>query len=271
MQPADFDYITTLLKQRSGLSLSKDKTYLLESRLQPIARSHGMENVADLIARMRTQTDPKLVHEVVQSMTTNETMFFRDNKPFDRMRQHILPHLKEHHPSRKHLRIWSAACSSGQEPYTVAICLQEDMMRMAGYSYDIIGTDLCEKMVEKAKQGMYTQFEIQRGLPIQLLIKYFQQAADNHWRINDTTKAMVKYQTHNLLEDPSKFGRFDIIFCRNVLIYFDEATKGVVLNRLASALNPPGFLVLGSAETVIGLTDQFKPYEGEPGVYVLAK
>lgn len=269
MQPDEFDFIANLLKQRSGLSLSKDKTYLLESRLQPIARSHGIESVALLIARMRTSPDPQLTHEVIQSMTTNETMFFRDNKPFDRMKLQILPHLREKDPSRKHLRIWSSACSSGQEPYTVAMCLQEEMMKMVGYSYDILATDLCEKVVEKAKQGQYTQFEIQRGLPIQLLIKYFQQAPDNHWRVNDATKRMVKFQTHNLMDDCAKFGRFDIIFCRNVLIYFDEATKAAVLNRLATVLNPPGFLILGSAETVLGLTDRYKAFENEPGVYVL--
>ena len=269
MQPDEFDYISNLLKLRSGLSLSKEKTYLLESRLQPIARSHGLENISQLIARMRANSDPKLMHEVVQSMTTNETMFFRDNKPFERLKQQILPYLREKEPNRKHLRIWSSACSSGQEPYTVAMCLQDEMMKMGGYSYDILATDLCEKVVEKARQGLYTQFEIQRGLPIQLLIKYFQQAADNHWRVNDATQKMVKFQTHNLMEDCAKFGRFDIIFCRNVLIYFDEATKTQVLNRLASVLNPPGFLILGSAETVLGLTDKFKSFQNDPGVYVL--
>ena len=269
MQPDEFQYISNLLKDQSGIALTEDKIYLLESRLQPLARQHGLETVSDLIGRMRSVRDPKLEHEVVQSMTTNETMFFRDNKPFDNLKNKILPHMREQQASRKHLRIWSAACSSGQEPYTIGMCLQEEMMRMSGYSYEIVATDLCEKVVDKAKQGLYTQFEVQRGLPIQLLLKYFQQAPENQWRVSDTLKQMIKFNTQNLMADYGKLGSFDIIFCRNVLIYFDEKTKTQVLDKLASALTPPGFLVLGSAETVIGLTDRFQAFEGEPGIYTL--
>lgn len=270
MQQDEFDYIAGLLKQRSGISLTIDKTYLLESRIQPIARSHGHETVSELIKRLRAMPDPAIIHEVVQSMTTNETMFFRDNKPFERLKDKILPHFREAEPTRKHLRFWSAACSSGQEAYTISMCLQEEMLKMNGYSYDIIATDLCDKVVDKAKQGLYSQFEVQRGLPIQLLIKYFTQAPENQWRVNDNIKRMVKFQTYNLMDDYAKLGRFDVVYLRNVLIYFDEATKTQVLEKIANALNPPGFLMLGSAETVLGLTTRFKAFDNEPGVYVLA-
>lgn len=269
MQSDEFDYISGLLKQRSGLSLTKDKIYLLESRLQPVARAHGLQTVTDLILRLRARKDEQVIHDIVQAMTTNETMFFRDNKPFEKFKEKILPYLIANFPARKQLRIWSAACSSGQEAYTISMCLQEEAPKLPGYSYDIMASDLCEKVVEKASQGLYSQFEIQRGLPIQMLIKYFQQAPENTWRVGDNTKRMVKFQTHNLLEDCSRFGKFDIIFCRNVLIYFDEATKRQVLERLSGALNPPGFLMLGSAETVFGITDRFQPFETEPGIYIL--
>jgi chemotaxis protein methyltransferase CheR len=269
MNPQEFDYISNLLKQRSGLSITKDKMYLVESRLQPVARVHGLNTLSDLVGKLMRSPDPVLMSEVVQAMTTNETMFFRDLKPFMKMREKILPHWLEKHPGRKHLRIWSAACSSGQEPYTLAMCLQEESAKLAGFTIDIIATDLSEKIVNKATQGVYSQFEVQRGLPIQMLLKYFTQAQENTWRVNDHTKRMVRFQTHNLLEDCSRLGAFDIVYCRNVLIYFDEATKQLVLNRIASVLNPPGFLVLGSAETVFGLNVPFQPFENEPGIYTL--
>lgn len=269
MQQDEFDFIAGLLKQRSGLSLSKDKVYLLDSRLQPVARGYGFQTVGELIHQVRARKEESVIHDIVQAMTTNETMFFRDNKPFEKLKERVLPYVMEKQPMRKHLRIWSAACSSGQEPYTIAMCLQEEAAKTAGYKFDIIATDLCEKVVDKASQGLYSQFEIQRGLPIQFLLKYFQQAPDNQWRVGDPTKNMIKFQTHNLLEDCTKFGKFDIIFCRNVLIYFDEVVKRQVLDRLAAALNPPGILMLGSAETVFGLSDKFQPLENETGIYTL--
>ncbi len=270
MQADEFTYIAGVLKQQSGMYLSEDKTYLLESRLQPIARVRGLENVSALIKQMRATNDRTLIHEVTQAMTTNETMFFRDNKPFEKLSSLILPTLRETDPSRKHLRIWSAACSAGQEPYTLAMVLSEEMAKMPGYSFEIVASDLCDKVLSKAKEGIYTQFEVQRGMPIQLLLKYFQQAPDNHWQVKDSLKAMIRFDTHNLLEDAGRFGVFDIIYCRNVLIYFDETTKGHVLGRLAAVMRPPGFLTLGSAETVIGISTRFKQMEVERSIYQLA-
>lgn len=269
MQPILFDFITGIIKQRSGLSLTQDKTYLLESRLQPVGRMHGFDTVEELILHVQRTHQQDIIHDIVQAMTTNETMFFRDNKPFERFRDLILPRLKEQHPERKHLRIWSSACSSGQEPYTLGMCLNEEGANYPGYSFDIIATDLCEKALEKAQRATYTQFEVQRGMPIQLLVKYFEQRENNQWHVKDAIHKMVRFHVHNLLEDPARFGQFDVIFCRNVLIYFDEATKRHVLERLISVLRPPGYMVLGSAETVIGITDKLVMLTEAPGVYVL--
>lgn len=269
MQPSLFQYIANLLKNESGLSISEDKIYLIESRLQPIARQNGIDTVEDLIVQIQRTSDRTLMHEVVQSMTTNETMFFRDNKPFERLRELVMPQLTKHHPERRHIRIWCSACSTGQEPYSVAITLQEESAKYMGYSFEIFATDLCEKALDKAKSASYTQFEVQRGMPIQLLIKYFQQLEGNLWQIKDEIRQKVRFNVHNLMEDASKYGKFDIIFCRNVLIYFDEATKREVLQRLVSVMNPPGYLLLGSAETVIGLSDRLSMLTEAPGVYTL--
>lgn len=270
MQDVDFNYISDILKERSGLSLTKDKVYLLESRLQPIARSHNMETVDDLIKKIRTTNDQVLVYEVVQAMTTNETMFFRDNKPFERLKATVLPAIIAANPAPKTIRIWSAACSAGQEPYSLAITMQEALTKHPGYSFEILATDLCDKMVEKAKQGLYSQFEIQRGLPIQMMIKYFTQAPDNHWQISDALKKCVRFDTHNLLNSPATFGKFDFVFCRNVLIYFDEPTKTKVLEHIARATTPPGFLFLGSAENTMGLTNMYKRFAEENGIFTLS-
>ncbi len=269
MNPEDFQLISELLKQRSGLSITKEKMYLIESRLQPIARAHGFSALSDFIQHMLRKPNPPVEHEVVQAMTTNETMFFRDIKPFTQLRERIIPHWRAQHPGRQQIRIWSAACSSGQEPYTIAMTLKEETAALAGFDIDIMASDLSQKVVEKAIKGVYSQFEVQRGLPIQMLIKYFEQGEENCWRVKDTIKSMVHFKSHNLLDDATRFGTFDIIFCRNVLIYFDTEVKQSVLNRLAAMLNPPGFLVLGSAETVFGLDTPFKPFENESGVYVL--
>lgn len=270
MQDIDFNYISDILKEKSGLALTKDKTYLLESRLQPIARSHSIESVDELLKKIRTTNDQVLLYEVIQAMTTNETMFFRDNKPFERLKSVVIPAIMEANPTPKMLRIWSAACSAGQEPYSLAICFQEALAKYPGYSFEIVATDLCDKVLEKARQGLYSQFEIQRGLPIQMMIKYFTQAPDNNWQISDAIKKFVKYDSHNLLNSPATYGRFDLVFCRNVLIYFDEPTKTKVLEHIARVTNPPGFLFLGSAENTMGLTNMYKRFGEENGIFTLS-
>ena len=246
MHKNDLDFIIRLLQKRSGLALTADKEYLLESRLLPIARAHGYADTTALIGTLKGYPPEALVTEVIEAMTTNESSFFRDIKPFDHLRQVVLPKLRENAGARRTLRIWSAACSNGQEPYTIAMTLLEDAVKNPGWKYDIVATDLASKVVEKAQQGVYSQFEAQRGMPIQLLLKYFTANPDTSWQVKDQLKSMVQFRTQNLLEDFTLLGKFDLIFCRNVLIYFDEPTKSTTIDRLNKSILPNGFLFLGS-------------------------
>ncbi len=265
MNPPDYDFLRKLLKERSGLDLSADKQYLVESRLVPLARKVGLPGIGELVARLKNG-DTSLITDVVEAMTTNETFFFRDKIPFDHMRDTILPALTQSRASRRTLRIWSAACSTGQEPYSVAMCLKEKAAMLAGWRVEIVGTDLSQEVLEKSKSGIYSQFEVQRGLPIQLLVKYFAQIGEM-WQLNADIRGMVQYRQLNLLQDFSSLGKFDVIFCRNVLIYFDQETKAAIFERIARALEPDGMLMLGAAESVVGITVAFKPYPGKRGLY----
>jgi chemotaxis protein methyltransferase CheR len=263
--PADYDFLRKFLKERSGLDLSPDKQYLVESRLVPLARRSGLSGITDLVQKMRGGAEA-LITDVVEAMTTNETFFFRDKIPFDHLTGTILPALQSARASRRHLRIWSAASSTGQEPYSIAMCLKEKAAELAGWRIEIVATDLSQEVLEKSRAGIYSQFEVQRGLPIQLLVKYFTQNGDL-WQINSDIRSMVQYRQLNLLQDFSHLGKFDIIFCRNVLIYFDQPTKLSIFERLAKMMEPDGMLMLGAAETVVGMTDAFKPYPDRRGLY----
>ena len=269
MNDEEFDYISQLLKKRSGLALTKDKEYLLDGRLTPIARAQGHTDLSSFIKALRLRPDEKIIAGVIDAMTTNESMFFRDQKPFDQLRNIILPAIKQRNPLGGRVRIWSGACSNGQEPYSLAMCLLEESLKMPNFNYEIIATDISPRVLEKAASGIYTQFEIQRGLPITLMLKYFKQVADNNWQANDVLRKMINFRQKNLLEDISTLGRFDIVLCRNVLIYFDEPTKREVLDKIARMLNPAGILMLGSTETIFGISDKFKTMENERGIYVV--
>ena len=265
MTPADFSFVSRLLKERSGLVLMQDKAYLLESRLMPIMRRRNMRSLDDIVASLR-RGDDALTREVVEAMTTNESSFFRDIKPFDQFRGFILPQLMKARAQHRALRIWSAACSSGQEPYSLAMTLTEEKVKLASWQTEILATDLSTEILEKAQAGLYSQFEVQRGLPIQLLVKYFRQQGEN-WVIDPSIRAMVRYRVVNLLEELAHLGQFDVIFCRNVLIYFDMATKTKVLERISRVLKPDGYLFLGGAETIIGITDKFQAAVDQRGIY----
>ena len=268
MSPEDFEFISSLIKSRSGLVLTPDKSYLLESRLMPVARKHGLKGLEDLINHLRTRKDEAMTVEVTEAMTTNESFFFRDVKPFDLLRDVVLPPILEKRASQKRLRIWCSAASSGQEPYSIAIVLKELGAQLAGWNIDIVGTDISHEILKKAQEGMYSQFEVQRGMPIQLLLKYFDKK-DENWEIKPEIKNMVQYKYWNLLDDLNALGKFDIVFCRNVLIYFDAETKGKVLENIAKLMPEDGMLFLGGAETVLGVTEKFKPVQGQRGVYAL--
>jgi chemotaxis protein methyltransferase CheR len=266
MKPADLELLAKLLKEQSGLVVTPEKAYLLENRLQPVARKWGLDSIDALVGAMRARADHKMIKDVVDAMTTNESLFFRDMKPFDNLRDILLPELMKARAASKRIRIWSAACSSGQEPYSISMLLTEMGPKVAGWRFEIVATDLSSEIIGRAKDGVYSQFEVQRGLPITMLVKYFSQDGDK-WRINDKIRSMVQYREFNLLDHPRMLGQFDIVFCRNVLIYFDQPTKGKVLAGIADQMAPDGGLYLGGAETVLGITDRFEPIPGQRGVY----
>ena len=266
MTPLDYEFLRKLLKERSGLDLSADKQYLVESRLIPLARKAGLPGLPELVQKLKGSAE-QLTSEVVEAMTTNETFFFRDKVPFDHLKQTIMPELLQARAARRSLRIWCAASSTGQEPYSIAMCLKELGAAMSGWRVEIVATDLSQGVLEKSRAGLFSQFEVQRGLPIQLLVKHFTQIGEL-WQLNADIRSMVQFKQLNLLQDFSHLGVFDIIFCRNVLIYFDQDTKTNVFGRLAKRIEPDGFLMLGAAETVVGLTDAFKPYPDRRGLYV---
>lgn len=270
MNPSDFELIAGLLKQRSGLVLTPDKGYLLESRLSSVARRWDFKSFDEMIQSIRAKRDEKLLGEITEAMTTNESFFFRDTKPFDQFRDLVLPHLLTARASKRSFRIWSAACSTGQEPYSLAMLLKEADSKLAGWRIEIIATDLSNEVLDKAKEGLYTQFEAQRGLPITLLMKYFTQSGD-HWQISQDLRRMITFKPFNLLESPAALGHFDVIFLRNVLIYFDPPTKSKILEGMSRQLASDGFLYLGGAETVLGVSDKFKPKQGQRGIYELAQ
>ncbi len=264
-----FDVLSGLIRKHSGLVLTRDKAYLLESRLLPVARKWSLKTLADLATAVRGQADTGMVRDVVEAMTTNESFFFRDVKPFDQFKSFVLPHLLRARAATRSIRIWSAACSSGQEPYSLAMILSEQRAQLAGWRIEILATDLSTEILDKAQAGLYSQFEVQRGLPIQLLVKYFKQQGER-WQIDPAIRAMVSFRQLNLLDEMTAFGRFDVIFCRNVLIYFDQPTKTMVLDRLSRQMAPDGHLYLGGAETVLGISDKLQPVPENRGVYGLA-
>jgi chemotaxis protein methyltransferase CheR len=265
--PQDFDYLRQLLRTRSGLMLSAEKQYLAESRLLPVARKHGLASLTELVAKLKTAATAPLGTDVIEAMTTNESFFFRDKVPFEHFRDTIMPALLAARAREKRIRIWCTACATGQEPYSLAMGLKSLGAVLAGWRIEIIATDLSNEVLAKAKAGIYSQFEVQRGLPIQLLVKFFAQVGEA-WQIAPEIRGMVHFRPLNLLKDFSPLGTFDLVFCRNVLIYFDQPTKIDVLNRLAKQMPSDGFLVLGAAETVVGLTDGFKPMTDKRGLYV---
>lgn len=269
MEAGEFQYLSQLLKKRSGLSLTEDKEYLIETRLLPIARDNDCTTISELVAKLKANPPEELLNKITEAMTTNESLFFRDTRPFQFLREVLLPEYKKM-TGKNTLRIWSSACSTGQEPYSIAMCLLEEAAKMQGWSYEILATDLAGKVVDKAEFGLFSQFEIQRGLPIQMLMKYFSQLeGTSSWQIKDNVRSMVTFRVQNLLDNLTPLGKFDMIFCRNVLIYFDEATRAGVIERLAGLLNQGGYLFLGGTETVIDKSQRFLDAEQCRGVYRL--
>jgi chemotaxis protein methyltransferase CheR len=266
---AAFSVLADLLKAQSGLVIGPDKLYLLETRLAAILKRERLGGLNELADRLRQRGSEALARDVVEAMTTNESFFFRDDKPFQHFRAQALPRLVAARGAGAPLRIWSAAASSGQEAYSLAMILAETRSILGERKVEIVGTDLSREQLNRAREGLYTQFEVQRGLPVQLLMRHFRRE-ESGWRINDALRAQVQWKEWNLLGDLRLLGRFDIVFCRNVLIYFDQPTKTRVLDAIAQQMNPDGMLYLGGAETVLGLTSRFAPLASERGVYGLS-
>lgn len=262
----DFELLCGIVKSRSGLTLSPDKAYLLENRLMAVSRKWGMSDIDGLASAVRGGPNEELLREITEAMTTNETLFFRDQTPFEQLEKVVLPRLLESRKDKRRIRIWSAACSSGQEPYSIAMILKGMGSILDDWRIDIYATDISRAMLDKARAGLYTQFEVQRGLPIAMLMKYFQQAGDK-WEIDPSIRSMVEYQEFNLLNEPTGKGQFDVVFCRNVLIYLDPPTKGRVLENVWKQMPADGILYMGGAETVMGVTEKFQPVSEHRGMY----
>jgi len=268
MNDSDFEFLASMLKERSGLVVTKDKLYLLESRLLPLAKDQQLDGLEGLITALRAPGSDSLKEQVTEAMTTNESFFFRDQTPFDNFKEVVLPELLERNAARKQIRIWCCAASTGQEPYSLAMLLSEEAAKLRDWRVEILATDISGEVLEKAKVGLYSQFEVQRGLPITLLAKYFAESG-SMWQIDSALRAMVTYKPFNLLDNMTHLGQFDMVFCRNVLIYFDVDAKTEILGRISRQMSAGGSLFLGAAETVIGVTDDFVPVKGRRGLYAL--
>ncbi len=262
--------IADLIRSRSGLVLGPDKLYLVETRLASLLRREGLNDLAALAERLRTTArNPRrveLIREIVEALATNETLFFRDTQPFTHFKQQALPRLQRARPPGRPLRIWSAASSTGQEAYSLAMVVAENRAMLNGRPVEIVGTDLAREPIQRAREGLYTHFEVQRGLPAPMLTKYFRKE-EAGWRAREDLRSCVRFCEFNLLDDLRPLGVFDIVFCRNVLIYFDTTTKIRVLNAIARQMTPDGLLYLGGAETTLGLTTDFLPVATERGVF----
>jgi chemotaxis protein methyltransferase CheR len=266
MTTEDFRFLAQLLRQRSGLALGPDKSYLVDSRLGPIARRHDLVDVAGLVRRLRERPDGPLMDEVVDAMTTNESFFFRDGRPFEQFAEIMLPALIQARRNVRRIAIWCAAAATGQEPYSLAMCLEDRARELQGWQVQILATDISPTALGRAREGRYTQFEVQRGLPVKRLLQSFDQHGDQ-WVVKPQLKRWIRFQPMNLLDLRPNFGSFDIIFCRNVLIYFDVETKRRLLELMAGMVAPDGYFLLGGTETMLGLSQRFEALPEHRGVY----
>lgn len=265
MNASDYANLCAFLHQKSGIVLGENKGYLIESRLSPIARDFGYLTADEMVSQLAQL--PKAAGEaIVDAMTTNESFFFRDTTPFKLFEEKMLPAITEARRTDGRIRIWCAAAATGQEPYSLAMILLAKRRLWAGLKVEIVATDISRSALARARAGRYSQFEVQRGLPVTMLIEHFSQEGTT-WVISEEVRKMVRFSEFNLLEPVGALGVFDIVFCRNVLIYFDVTTKKSVLEGIHGNMRADGFLVLGAAETLMGVTDIFERAEGERGLY----
>jgi chemotaxis protein methyltransferase CheR len=255
LSATDFAYVSGLVRREAAIVLGPGKEYLVEARLLPVARQAGVGSVAEFLAKVKQRPDPAAQSAIVDALTTNETSWFRDREPFAALTETVLPQLVAARAATRRLRIWSAACSSGQEPYGLAITVQQFLP--AGWTYEIVGSDISHEMIERAKAGAYSQIEVNRGLPASHLVHFFERSGA-HWRVTPSLRRNVTFQRLNLAAPLPPMSAFDLIFLRNVLIYFDVDTKRTVLRNVGKLLRPDGWLFLGAAETTIGVDDSYE-------------
>ncbi len=266
----DMPFLAAFIKREAGIILPPEKVYLVESRLASVAAHHGKDSVSALVETLKLLPSLQLRRDVTEALTTNETSFFRDGTPFEMLKTHVLPRLLEARAATRRLRFWCAAASTGQEPYSLAMMLTEERAKLAGWNIDILATDLDTAVLAKAKAGIYSKFEIQRGLPVTMLVRHFTQAGPDAWQVKPEIRNMVTFKQLNLLDARAGAGTFDVVFCRNVLIYFDLPTKAQVLDKIGQQMAGDGVLFLGGAETVMGITDSFAASPGLRGTYIKA-
>ncbi|MFN0165194.1 MAG: CheR family methyltransferase [Bryobacteraceae bacterium] len=266
MTDADFDYIRKLLVDRSAIVLGDDKRYLVEARLAPVIGQLNVPSISDLVSKLRLGSNPGMATKVIEALVTSETSFFRDISPFEVLRKQVLPELIAARASERKLTFWSAACSTGQEPYTIALMLREYFPELANWQITILGTDISTEVIAKAKEGIYSQFEANRGLPAKLMVKYFKQIGTT-WQLDSSIRDMVEYRPFNLAAAWPGLPVFDVVLLRNVMIYFDVLTKREILTRVERVLRPDGYLVLGGSETTLNISDTFSRVERAKGGY----
>jgi chemotaxis protein methyltransferase CheR len=259
-----------LLEARTGQQLTMSRRWRIETALSSLLRERGIATLDELITILVMGREPALATLVVEALLNNETYFFRDRQPFDLLSAQFLPAIAKARGDKKHLKIWSAGCSTGQEPYSLAMLFAEEPLKWQGWTIDILGTDVSSAAVDRARAGTYTQFEVQRGLGITQMIRWFAESEDG-WRAAEPLRRQVRFQVHNLLETPPHPGQFDIILCRNVLLYLSPEKRSAAFDRLASALASDGALMLGAGETVIGQTKSFAADREVRGLYRLVE
>ncbi len=271
ISPSEFSYVSDLARRSAAIVIDPGKEYFIESRLAPLVHSHGCKTLGELIAQMQKTPSFSALHgKVIDALTTNETFFFRDFAPFEALRKTIIPQLLEQRAAQRRLTIWSAACSTGQEPYTIAMLLRENFPQLAQWNVSILATDLSPTVLTQARAGSYNQFEVNRGLPAPLLLKYFTKQGDR-WAVNDVLRQGIEFRQMNLVEPWPIFPPFDLVLIRNVMIYFDVPTKQAILKKIRACLQPRGSLLLGTAETTMNLDPTWVPVNhGKTTAYQLA-
>jgi chemotaxis protein methyltransferase CheR len=265
LKPADLEFLAALCRSRAGLKIALEKTYLINSRLSPVARREGFSNIDDLLGAVRAKREERLIWAVVEAMTGAETAFFFPREAFNQFEKELLPAMAQRRPGGT-VRIWSAACSTGQEAYSLAMMAEEARAEIPGLRPELFGSDLSERCLEKAQSGLYTQFEVQRGLPIRKLVTHFEKV-DEMWALEPRLRQMVRWRRINLISDLSALGRFDIIFLRGVLATMEETMRERVLENVALTLADDGFLVLSPGDEKAGVPGALTPLDGHPGVF----